>query len=555
MNKPKQVRIEDKTESEQEEVQRGENSKDEVEDIRNRLEDIKLASQEHKLSEEELKVNDRLQEEEILALEAIYGENVIVLDREDGLRSFQIYVHVEVSDKFIVSTTMDVEFGGMEIADDNSNGFPYTFKVQHLPQSHSAPFFTISVQWLDAMRISSLCQMLDSIWAGQSGQEIVYSWVDWLHNSSLSYLEFDNGIQLGSFAMAGDRRAISTSVSPDVDIPSILNYNEDRCNDKFCQNLHECSICLSEYAGTKFVILPCKHFFCRNCMETYAAMQAKEIVTMLCPRMECREPVPPGLVKSMLGDEKFEQWESLLFNKTLDSMSDLVYCPRCEMACFEDKDHLAQCPKCLFAFCSLCRGPRHVGAPCKALEEKLIFLQQNPQLLLKMTKQQRKELDLINQFFNEEEIKRTTKQCPNPQCSVAIFRTEGCNHMSCSKCGQEFCYKCGKAYDKGKRHCNNCSFFSHEIIHVEREAMMKQRQAAQQHLERQRQILNQIRTQNPANLPHSCPMCCHMNTKVENNNYIFCWFCQKHYCYLCRKIVGRSSQHYGPKGCKLLSAG
>ncbi|KAI3847408.1 hypothetical protein MKW98_032734 [Papaver atlanticum] len=505
-NGNQQLYVIDKTESEQEEeeeLREGENPKDEVDDIRNRLEDIKLASQEHKLSEEQLKVNDRLQEEEILAMEAIYGENVIVLDREDGLRSFQINIHIEVSDKFVMSTTMDVKFGGicseaMAIADDNSNGFLYSFKVQYLPPivltcllpkaypSHSAPFFTISVQWLDTMRISSLCQMLDTIWMGQSGKEIVYQWVDWLHNSSLSYFNFDNEIQLASFEKpdnARDRRAISTSVSPEVDIPSILKYNDDKCDEKFCQNLHECSICLSEYAGTKFVRLPCKHFFCHNCMQTYSTI--------------------------LLGVEKFEQWKSLLFHKTLDSMSDLVYCPRCEMACFEDEYHFAQCPKCLFTFCSL-------------------------------------------------------SQCPNPQCLVAIFRTEGCNHMSCSKCGLEFCYKCGKAYDKGKRHCNNCSFFSHEIIRVEREAMMKQRHAAEWHLERQRQILNQIRAQNPANLPHSCPMCCHIEYKesnkrysniiillqmkqVENNNCIFCWFF--------RKIVGRSSQHYGPKGCKQHSAG
>lgn len=58
----------DKTESEQqeeEEVREGENSKDEVDQIRKRLEDIKLASQEHILSQEQLKVNDRLQEEEV----------------------------------------------------------------------------------------------------------------------------------------------------------------------------------------------------------------------------------------------------------------------------------------------------------------------------------------------------------------------------------------------------------------------------------------------------------------------------------------------------------
>ncbi|KAI3899755.1 hypothetical protein MKW92_013304 [Papaver armeniacum] len=534
---------------EEEDLRESEKSEDEVDDIHRRLEDIKLAAQEQKLSEEQLRVNDKLQEEEVLAMEAIYGENVIVLDREDGLRSFQINIHIEVPDKLVMSTKIgsfcgEVEFGGigskaMEI-NDNSNELFYSFKVQYLPPivlscllpkaypSHSAPFFTISVQWLDAIRISSLCQMLDTIWTGQSGQEIVYPWVDWLQNSSLSYLEFDNSILLDSFEKedAGDRRAISESVSPDVDIPSILNYNDDKCNEKFRQNLHECCICLSEYAGTNFIRLPCKHFFCRNCMQTYTTMHAKESVAILCPQIKCKELVPSGLVKRFLGDEKFEQWESHLFQKILDSMSDLVYCPRCETACLEDEDHLAQCPKCFFTFCGLCRDRLHIGIQCMTSEEKLKFLQDRQHSTQLTGKQKQKELDMINQLRSVANIMRIATQCPF--CLMAIYRTEGCNHMHCSNCGKDFGYKSGRV-------------------------QMRQRQIVL--LLQEQQVLNKAGAEGSSNHANSCPMCRQMNTKVENNNHIFCWFCEKHYCYLCRKIVKRSSQHYGPKGCKQHSGG
>ncbi|KAI3838578.1 hypothetical protein MKW92_014512 [Papaver armeniacum] len=534
-----------------------------------RLEEIMLAQ----LSQEQTRVNHRLQEEEILAMEAIYGENFIQLDRQDGLRSFQIDIHIDVPDKLIVFTkNIDggVKFGGigseaMAAGDDNSNGFFYsTFKVQYLPPivltcllpngypSHCAPFFTISVQWLDAMRISSLCQMLDRIWTDQSGKEIVYPWVDWLHNSSLSHLEFDNNrIPFGKAAdniAAGDRRAISESVSLDADIRSILNYNDDKLNEGFCQNLHECCICLSDHPGTSFVRLPCKHFFCRKCMEIYSTVHAKEGVAILCPQIKCRELVPLGLVKSLLGDERFEKWESLLFHKTLDSMSDIVYCPRCDMACLQGEDHLAQCTKCFFTFCGLCGDRLHVGAQCMPVEEKLKSLQER-----------RKQLDEINKGLNMEEIKRIAKRCP--ACRIAIFRTYGCNRMRCSNCSESFCYKCGKAYDNSKPLC--CGYFDidaesvrHHRQEREAEELRKgRRQEAQRQQEKEQQTLYQSRIEDPSYHPHPCPSCRQLNPKVENNNHILCWSCQNHYCYLCRKMVTRSSQHYGPKGCKQHSAG
>ncbi|KAI3859468.1 hypothetical protein MKW92_027237 [Papaver armeniacum] len=475
--------------------------------------------------------------------------------------SLQIDIHIDVPDKLIVFTKNidgEVKFGGigseaMATGDDNSNGF---FKVQYLPPivltcllpngypSHCAPFFTISVQWLDAMRISSLCQMLDRIWTDQSGKEIVYPWVDWLHNSSLSHLEFDNNrIPFGKAAdniAAGDRRAISESVSLDADIRSILNYNDDKLNEGFCQNLHECCICLSDHPGTSFVRLPCKHFFCRKCMEIYSTVHAKEGVAILCPQIKCRELVPLGLVKSLLGDERFEKWESLLFHKTLDSMSDIVYCPRCDMACLQGEDHLAQCTKCFFTFCGLCGDRLHVGAQCMPVEEKLKSLQ-------------------INKGLNMEEIKRIAKRCP--ACRIAIFRTYGCNRMRCSNCSESFCYKCGKAYDNSKPLC--CGYFDidaesvrHHRQEREAEELRKgRRQEAQRQQEKEQQTLYQSRIEDPAFHPHPCPSCRQLNPKVENNNHILCWYCQNHYCYLCRKMVTRSSQHYGPKGCKQHSAG
>lgn len=161
-----------------------------------------------------------------------------------------------------VSTKLNSS-GFLETETDRLEEFSYTFGVEYLPPiilecvlpksypSHIPPYFTLSVKWLDVAKISSLCHMLDDIWNNQQGQEILYQWVEWLHSSSFSFLGFDQEIVLGPYGLknGGDKRAISGSISPDVDIPSLKSYNDEQRQENFFRNFHECCICFSEFAG------------------------------------------------------------------------------------------------------------------------------------------------------------------------------------------------------------------------------------------------------------------------------------------------------------------
>lgn len=146
---------------------------------------------------------------------------------------------------------------------DESHEFLYTFNVRYLPPllltcllpksypSHHPPYFTITVDWLNSEKISSLCHKLDAIWMEQPGQEITYQWVDWLQNYSLSYLGFDSGVMLDQYDLKDvkDIRADFGNARPEFIISSMISYDQEKGHQSFLNNLHQCIICFTEYAG------------------------------------------------------------------------------------------------------------------------------------------------------------------------------------------------------------------------------------------------------------------------------------------------------------------
>ncbi|KAF7068411.1 hypothetical protein CFC21_074181 [Triticum aestivum] len=359
--------------------------------------------------------------------------------------------------------------------------------------------------------------MLDTIWAELPGQEVVYQWVEWIRNASLSHIWLDGKIMLGQDIPThkGDMRAISRAVSLDTVIPSMLSYNSKKHYQAFLEDLHMCMICINQSKGSNFIKLPCQHLFCVKCMETLCKMHVKEgsLFQLVCPDTKCNASIPHYLLKRLLSKEEFERWDRLALEKALDSMADVVYCPNCAIGCMEDEDNNAQCPKCSFTFCGSCKEVWHPGKQCLTLEQKLQRRKASGKL---------NDREMSQEMLNIRELYKDVRVCPN--CRMAINKSAGCNKVMCTSCGQLFCFRCCKTIN-GYDHFKNCRLFEAADMTDWDKKMIELQNGIQMRAQKQ-----------PLGSTIRCPKCREKNFK-DDEKYVFCWACRTSYCTLCKRTI------------------
>ncbi|XP_069827794.1 E3 ubiquitin-protein ligase RNF14-like [Dendropsophus ebraccatus] len=420
------------------------------------------------------------QRDELLALASIYSEDEFKR-AEGNFPGGECNLCLELPSDFVISIKSN--------SATNSSADNFEATVLFLPPivlnielpldypSTTPPNFTLSCKWLSAAQLTLLCQHLDDLWEENKGSVVLFSWIQFLKEETLDYLNIkspyeievsSNGVQDwmqspektltdGVLLERGalDRRAIQDVQSVPALIKYILDFSRAQQKKTFDRKPFSCNICLMERLGSECThFKPCQHVYCNTCLKDYYEVQIKDgqVSSLNCPEPECTSVATPAQVKDLVGEQLFSRYDDLLLQLGLDSMADVVYCPRitCQAPVIQEPEStMGMCSVCQYAFCILCKMTFHGIAPCKVPEEK------NDDLDEEDTDDDEEEDEMeylarqANKIKNVSWIKESTKPCPG--CRSPIEKNGGCNKMFCSRCRTPFCWLCLKILYKTKQ--------------------------------------------------------------------------------------------------------
>lgn len=242
----------------------------------------------------------------------------------------------------------------------------------------------------------------------------------------------------------------------------LVDFEEEMRDKKFALGTYECNICMEEFSGSDCArVRACGHIFCKQCLVRSIEEDienGKNSGSPGCPGcdnlihpVEIRQVVPPGV---------YERYETMLLNRTLSAMPNVVECPRegCgHPVMLEDDFTQGVCTACHFDFCAKCHQDFHPDTACvtgpladltpdeaRDLVERYNNAGEQGQEMMEKQHGKLNILKIIDEVASNSFIASNCKPCPN--CKSPIQKNGGCNHMTCRKCGYEFCWVCFAKY-------------------------------------------------------------------------------------------------------------
>eukprot|EP01121_Diplochlamys_sp_Union-15-3_P002140 TRINITY_DN1185_c0_g1_i2.p1 TRINITY_DN1185_c0_g1~~TRINITY_DN1185_c0_g1_i2.p1 ORF type:complete len:622 (+),score=122.87 TRINITY_DN1185_c0_g1_i2:56-1921(+) len=230
-----------------------------------------------------------------------------------------------------------------------------------------------------------------------------------------------------------------------------------------------CLICGEDKEANDCSAMSCKHRFCNECYTSFLTFKIneREVTKLTCPAVGCNLVVPEEMIKQLVPEETFKKYYSFITQSFVEDNREVTWCPapNCGHAITTDmvSRRVVTC-KCGFSFCFTCHNEAHAPASCAQVKEWIRKCQDDS--------------ETVNW------IGANTKDCPN--CSVAVEKNGGCNHMVCRMCSHEWCWLCIKPW-KGHNDYYTCNRYIKTQKKIEKKKKKKGKKAKLEKEEEERQ--------------------------------------------------------------------
>ena len=195
----------------------------------------------------------------------------------------------------------------------------------------------------------------------------------------------------------------------------------------------ECQCCFSDAPMNR--VISCNndevHFFCHQCIRNLVAneigMSRSKVICM--DASDCKATFAREQLRAVLEQKTLKRLEYLEQQAEIDlaDIDGLSECPFCDFKAIyppveEDREFRCMKPECEKISCRLCNEETHIPKSCD---------------------EAKKDKGLPARHHIEEAMSDALiRQCP--KCKVKIVKLDGCNKMTCTKCGCVMCYVCKK---------------------------------------------------------------------------------------------------------------
>lgn len=191
------------------------------------------------------------------------------------------------------------------------------------------------------------------------------------------------------------------------------------------QRSQECPVCETVYPSNElYCVSKCTHSFCSGCLFGYikTMIDSNKILDIGCLDSSCDSSGLGDKICAFLNSHNeflLEFRYRRIRNAGMALKWNKKVCPNeaCYAILQDVNEEYRSCNTCKINLCWKCNNLFHDDSPCAVTEA----------------------VDFLNCMDKNKIIK-----CP--RCSVNITKAEGCNHMKCAACTNEFCWICRKNY-------------------------------------------------------------------------------------------------------------